>query len=135
MNKRSEKELWEQAKLLASRPYAIEVIELDQEERERFPDDVCVTNPELPGCYSEGSTWEEAQENLQEARELYIFTLLKTGEPVPSPFRAVEIMMGGNYIIDFAKSTLQQTIQEQEFHIVQSADENQKNIFTKLKVR
>lgn len=90
MRKRQEEELWMEAKRLASRPYEIEVVELDQEDRKRFPDDICVTNPELPGCYSEGVTWEEAKNNLREARELYIFTLLKAGGEVPIPRRIVE---------------------------------------------
>jgi antitoxin HicB len=30
-----------------------------------------VTIPELPGCISEGDTFEEAQKNIQEANKLY----------------------------------------------------------------
>lgn len=100
MRKLREKALWKEAKRLASRPYEIEVVELDQEERKRFPQDICVTNPELPGCFSEGESWEEAQENLSEARELYIYTLLKAGEDVPTPRRTVEL--NSNILINFA---------------------------------
>ncbi|MEK9131085.1 MAG: type II toxin-antitoxin system HicB family antitoxin [Patescibacteria group bacterium] len=31
-----------------------------------------VTIPELPGCISEGQTFEEAQRNIREAAELYL---------------------------------------------------------------
>ena len=31
--------------------------------------------PELPGCYSQGDTYEEAVANIQEAIELYVETL------------------------------------------------------------
>lgn len=31
-----------------------------------------VTIPALPGCISEGNTFEEAQRNIQEAAELYV---------------------------------------------------------------
>jgi len=32
-------------------------------------------SPELPGCYSQGNTYEETVENIREAVELYIETL------------------------------------------------------------
>lgn len=32
-------------------------------------------SPELPGCYSQGDTYEEALSNIKEAIELYIETL------------------------------------------------------------
>lgn len=107
MNDYQENELWQEAKRLASRPYAMEEIELDREEREKFPEDICVSNPELPGCYSEGSSWEEAQENLRQARELYIFTLLKNGEGVPAPHRTIEVVQNKNLIINFANPQAQ----------------------------
>lgn len=36
-----------------------------------------VTIPELPGCVSEGDTFEEAQKNIQEAAQLYLEVLEK----------------------------------------------------------
>ena len=33
--------------------------------------------PELPGCQSQGDTFEEARENIQEAMELYLETMSK----------------------------------------------------------
>jgi len=43
------------------------------------------SHPELPGCMSHGDTPEEAANNLSEAKELYIKTLLEKGESIPSP--------------------------------------------------
>lgn len=63
-------------------PYAVEVV----------PDattdgGVCylAQHPELPGCMAHGDTPEEALENLEEARSLYIRTLLERGIEVPLP--------------------------------------------------
>ena len=33
--------------------------------------------PELPGCHSQGDTYEEARENIKEALELYLETMSK----------------------------------------------------------
>lgn len=33
--------------------------------------------PELPGCHSQGDTYEEARENIQEALDLYLETMSK----------------------------------------------------------
>jgi len=39
--------------------------------------------PSLPGCYSQGETWEETLVNIQEAIELFIEDMIENGEPVP----------------------------------------------------
>ncbi len=39
--------------------------------------------PSLPGCISQGKTRQEALENIQEAIELYIDSLIQDGEIVP----------------------------------------------------
>ena len=39
--------------------------------------------PSLPGCISQGKTRSEALENIQEAIELYIDSLVEDGEPIP----------------------------------------------------
>lgn len=39
--------------------------------------------PSLPGCISEGETYEEALTNIKEALGLYLETLVKRGEPIP----------------------------------------------------
>jgi predicted RNase H-like HicB family nuclease len=39
--------------------------------------------PDLPGCISEGDSLEEAENNIQEAVELYLETLEARGIPLP----------------------------------------------------
>ncbi len=34
-----------------------------------------VSSPDLPGCFSQGDTYEEARKNIQEAVELYLETM------------------------------------------------------------
>jgi predicted RNase H-like HicB family nuclease len=43
------------------------------------------SHPELPGCMAHGETPEEALENLEDAKRLYIETLLIKGIEVPLP--------------------------------------------------
>ncbi len=42
-----------------------------------------VTVPSLPGCVSEGSTWEEALAHIEEATAGYIEIARKLGKPIP----------------------------------------------------
>lgn len=42
-----------------------------------------VTVPALPGCITEGATFEEAIANAREAIEGFVETLVKLGEPIP----------------------------------------------------
>ncbi len=42
-----------------------------------------VTVPSLPGCVSEGSTWEEALAQIEEAIAGYIEVARKLGKPIP----------------------------------------------------
>lgn len=39
--------------------------------------------PALPGCLTQGDTFEEAKNNIKEAIELYCETLIERGLPVP----------------------------------------------------
>lgn len=41
--------------------------------------------PDLPGCFSFGSTLAEAQANAREALELHIYGLEKDNDPIPEP--------------------------------------------------
>lgn len=43
-----------------------------------------VSSPDLPRCYSQGDTYEEARANIQEAVELYLETM--TPEEIKSSF-------------------------------------------------
>lgn len=52
-----------------------------------------VSVPSLPGCYTQGETYEEALEMAREAIECYLESLVKDGEPIPlelPPTQAVE---------------------------------------------
>ena len=42
-----------------------------------------VSVPALPGCITEGDTFEEALDNVREAIQLYLETLRHLGEPIP----------------------------------------------------
>ena len=42
-----------------------------------------VTVPSLPGCISEGDTFEEAKENIADAIKLYLKDLSADGEEIP----------------------------------------------------
>jgi len=41
--------------------------------------------PELQGCYSQGTTYEEALENISDTIRLHIEERLQTGERIDSP--------------------------------------------------
>ncbi len=42
-----------------------------------------VTVPALPGCITEGATWDEAVANAQEAIAGFVQTLRDLGKPIP----------------------------------------------------
>ncbi len=67
---------------LASRNYAIELLQdEDQEDGQVY----LALHPELKGCMAQGSTIEEAIENLKDARIDFIRSLLLDGLDVPQP--------------------------------------------------
>ena len=39
--------------------------------------------PSLPGCYSQGESWEETVTNMKEAIALYVEDMIDNGEEVP----------------------------------------------------
>lgn len=39
--------------------------------------------PSLPGCYTQGETYEEAIQNIKDAIKLHIEARKKIGEPIP----------------------------------------------------
>ena len=56
------------------------IIEYDPE------DDVYLADcPLLPGCYTDGKTYEEALENIKDAIKLCIESRFAVGDPVPAP--------------------------------------------------
>ena len=46
-----------------------------------------VSVPDLPGCVSEGDTFEEAWETIQDAMAGWLSVASKQGDPVPEIFR------------------------------------------------
>jgi predicted RNase H-like HicB family nuclease len=56
------------------------VIEYDAEEDVYLAD--C---PLLPGCYTDGKTFEEALENIRDAIQLVIESRQAVGDPIPIP--------------------------------------------------
>ena len=58
-------------------------------------------HPELPGCMSHGDTQEEGCRNLQEAKKLYIETLMEDGQDVPLPHYQMSFTRySGNNFVD-----------------------------------
>lgn len=51
-----------------------------------------VTCPALPGCVSQGQSRAEALENMKDAVRLFVGSLRKHGDPVPSPSTDEEII-------------------------------------------
>ena len=41
--------------------------------------------PELQGCYTQGKTYQEALENIEDAVRLHIENRLSSGDPIPLP--------------------------------------------------
>jgi len=49
--------------------------------------------PELPGCMSDGETYEEAIKNAQEAIEIWVETAKKIGREIPKPVSKRELVI------------------------------------------
>ncbi|MBI5410471.1 MAG: type II toxin-antitoxin system HicB family antitoxin [Nitrospirae bacterium] len=41
--------------------------------------------PEIQGCYTQGTTYEEALQNLKDAVRLHVEDRIQTGEEIPQP--------------------------------------------------
>jgi predicted RNase H-like HicB family nuclease len=48
-----------------------------------------VTVPDLPGCISEGDTFEEALDMIQDALRSYLVVAREYGDPIPEAYRAL----------------------------------------------
>jgi predicted RNase H-like HicB family nuclease len=77
-----DEQLMREAMKLASRPYTVsyETDTLVNGEHVYL-----LRNPELPAVKAQGESLEEANQNLEEARTDYIYSLLEDGLPVPEP--------------------------------------------------
>jgi predicted RNase H-like HicB family nuclease len=51
--------------------------------------------PDLPGCVSIGDTFEEVQENIKEAIQLYLEVLQERREVIPEPVTKVGLVAVG----------------------------------------
>lgn len=51
---------------------------------------IAASVPELPGCFAEGATMEEALENLEDALELWLSAAVESGLEIPRPQGEVE---------------------------------------------
>jgi predicted RNase H-like HicB family nuclease len=58
--------------------------------------DYGVTVPDLPGCFSAGSTMEEALESAQEAVLTHVEGLLMDQEPIPTPSSVESLLPAWN---------------------------------------
>jgi predicted RNase H-like HicB family nuclease len=67
---------------MAQQVYTIELHPADPDEGDGF----WVSVPALPGCFSQGETYEEAVSGAQEAIECHLEALAKSGQPIPAEF-------------------------------------------------
>lgn len=67
--------------------YTIEVHPAEEDEEGFW-----VSVPALPGCFTQGATYDEAVSGAQEAIECYLEALAKRGEPIPSESRRPTIL-------------------------------------------
>lgn len=58
-----------------------------------------VTFPDLPGCITEGSDFEEAAKNAKEALELHLYGMEEDGEEIPVPTPVPEVNMVGPLVV------------------------------------
>ena len=49
--------------------------------------------PDVPGCVSTGSTWEEIQANIREALAFHIEGMVENGETIPEPRMSIKEAM------------------------------------------
>ena len=86
--------LWARAGVLAARPYKIE---FEWDELSDGSPVVVAMNPELPGCMAQGDTEEEALQELEEARQEYIYVRLMKDRPVPVPESTRTLVVTGQF--------------------------------------
>jgi len=86
--------LWTKAGALSARPYKIE---FEWDELSDGSPVVVAINPELPGCMAQGDTEEEALDELEEARQEYIYLRLMKDRPVPEPENSRRLFVTGQF--------------------------------------
>ena len=93
-----------EAKRLAASPYTISKLNDETTDGEPI---IVLSSPELPGCMAQGTTMPEALDNLLDAREEYILSLLEDRQPVPLPNQDIsqsESRVGANVTLTFSVS-------------------------------
>ena len=65
------------------REFVAEVLSNAEKEKGEKLDVIVAEAPDLPGCMTQGDSFEHARENLIDAIEVWIMATLQTGEVVP----------------------------------------------------
>ena len=78
--------------------YPVEVKKIREEEGGGF----FVSIPLLPGCMSDGESLDEAYDNIQEAKEEWLSSMLERGMKIPEPVEQEEY--SGKFIIRLPKT-------------------------------
>ena len=78
--------------------YPVEVKKIKEDEGGGF----FVSVPLLPGCMSDGESLEEAYDNIQEAKEEWLSSMLERGMKIPEPVEQEEY--SGKFIIRLPKT-------------------------------
>lgn len=67
--------------------YSFEIV-IEQEDDD---DGSLAYSPTLPGCFSNGTTVEEARTNVREAIQQHVASLLAHGQPIPQNAKLVHV--------------------------------------------
>ena len=60
-------------------------------EKEAEDEGYSAYSPSLPGCFSNGRTVEEAKQNIRDAIEQHLQSLLAHGQPIPQAEKRVHV--------------------------------------------
>src|SRR5216683_5729656 len=70
-------------RLVSLSAYLVEILKNAVYEKGEQLDVVVAEAPDLPGCLTQGTTFEEARENLVDAIEVWLLSGLRSGEDPP----------------------------------------------------
>jgi len=73
--------------------YPISVEETEKDGRKYF----ILSIPDLPGCWAEGATFDEARNQLEESKEVWIMANLGEGRSIPEP--VIEEEFSGKFLL------------------------------------
>lgn len=80
--------------------YEVRLFPLAEEDGGGWAADV----PELPGCFTDGDTPEDALENAEQAIEEWLEIAKEDGRPVPEPKKARDYLFSGKFTLRIPKS-------------------------------